>query len=115
MTLRTPILAAALFTSVAALGLSHSTGHAAPPPGHAAPATAHPRPGSTIKGDGDGDVTICPPWPKPVAEQLQPIPQPGPNWQQNPPPIPWNMNYFENYSEQFGFGDRYKSHAHDHM
>jgi len=25
------------------------------------------------------------------------------------------MNYFENYSEQFGFGDRYKSHAHDHM
>jgi len=25
------------------------------------------------------------------------------------------MNYFENYSEQFGFGDRYKCHAHDHM
>jgi len=25
------------------------------------------------------------------------------------------MNYFENYSEQFGFGDRYKSHVHDKM
>ena len=125
MTLRTPILAAALFTSVAALGLSHSMAHAAPPPGHAAPATAHaapatanPRLESTFKGD-DGTVTICPPWPKPVAEQLQPIPQPGPNWlsrgtqESIPQPIPWN--YFENYSEQFGFGDRYKSHAHDHM
>ena len=102
MTLRTPILVAALFTSVAALGLSHATGHAAPAPtnaapGHAAPAPANaapipvkPRPGSTFKGDGDGDIPVCPPCPKPVAEQLQPIPQPGPNWQQSiPQPIPW--------------------------
>jgi hypothetical protein len=49
-----------------------------------------PRPGSTFKGDGDGDIPVCPPCPKPVAEQLQPIPQPGPNWQQSiPQPIPW--------------------------
>jgi len=97
MTLRTPILAAALFTSVATLGLSHSTGHAGPPPGHAATATAHavpasskPRPASTIKCHGDDCIPIYPP--PPVELQTTPVPWPGPpppwsGWQEPPP---WN-------------------------
>jgi len=69
---RTPLLSAALITSVAALGLSHATGNAAPAPANsgAMPANVshHPVesrngiPGSTINlGDGDGNIPFCPP------------------------------------------------------
>jgi hypothetical protein len=84
MTFRTPILAAALFTSVAALGLSHATGYAAPAPANSGAmptdASHHPaespngRPGSTINLRDDGDIPFCPP---------------TTNGHINPPPVPW--------------------------
>jgi hypothetical protein len=90
MTFRTPILAAALFTGVAALGLSHATGHAAPAPanpgamptdtGHHPAESRNGRPGSTInlESDGDGGIPFCPP---------------TKNGHINPPPVPWNKRY----------------------
>jgi len=105
MTLRIPILAAALFTSVAALGLS-STGHAA-----SAPANPGAMPtDASHHSAGDGNVPFCPPTKNGhIIGLRRHVPS------AEPVPSPWNMNYFENYSEQFGFGDRYKSHAHDKM
>ena len=106
MALRTPILAAALFTSVVALGLSHSTGHAAPANPGPMPTAArqhpaeslpnnHGRPESTIKSDSACDIPACPPT-KPAEPLMQPPHPPPPHPESSgitiPQPIPWNLN-----------------------
>jgi hypothetical protein len=114
-------LAAALFTSVVALGLSHAIAQTAPAPANpgAMPADAHhhgrigpwghgkARIGSTYLNLGsDGDqwilsptkdgriiVTHVPPR-EPVAGQLQRTPAPGPQWQQVPAAMPRDVRCF---------------------
>jgi len=79
MTLRTPILAAALFTSVAALGLSHSTGHAGPAPANPG---AMPTGASHHSPSKDGRIIVThPPLREPAAGQLKMTPL-GPQWRQ---------------------------------
>src|SRR5215472_12353850 len=115
MTLRTPILAAALFTSVAALGLSHATAHAAPAtanPGATPPGTGHHPPENRNNRSGSttdpGPISYSPPTkngrinPPPAA--VQPPTPPGP-W-----PDPPNTGY----ADQFGnSGIVPKVHAHN--